>query len=288
MVFARALAVLDDAAGDRATGLRAFETILIVTIAAESWLRAASRFGETATAYRAQLVLISLGCLLAMRVAHRRMAFGVLALCLTVLAWGSFPATGNHVYLEIVLCLLAATLRVAVTREQGTYQSAVRWLVIVVLFWSGLQKLAHGYWVHGQYLAFSLSRPTFEPVLALLASPDELSRISSLRGEVGDGPYLASSPTLLAASNLVWTTELLLGPLLFWPRTRHVAAIATLVLIALVEIGAREAIFGLLFANATLLYLPAALHRRAIVVVGAALAAMLLSRLGVLPHVTFY
>jgi hypothetical protein len=288
MVFARALAVLDDASGNRAAGLRAFETILILTIAGEYWLRAVVRFGETSTGYRAQMAIASLCCILAIHVPWRRVAFGLLAASLTVLAWESFPATGNHVYLEVVLCMLASTLRVDDAREQATYQSAVRWLVIVVLFWSGLQKLAHGYWVHGEYVVFSLSRPTFEPVLALLANPDELTRIATLRGEVGDGPYLASSWPLLAASNLVWTTELLLGPLLLWPRTRYYAAIAALALIALVEIGAREAIFGLVFANATLLYLSATLHRSAIVVAGVAMAAMLLSRSGFLPHVTFY
>jgi hypothetical protein len=288
MGFARTLAVLDDASADDARRLRTFETIFILAIGVEYWFRALPRLGDTSLEYRAHLTIASLCCLLALHVPWRRAALAMLALSHAILAWQSFPSTGNHVYLEAALCALGATLRTDDAAERAVYYRAVRWLVIVVLFWSGLQKLVHGYWVHGQYLAFALSRSTFRPVLGVLAGQDELARLTRFSGAIGDGPYLVRSWTLLAASNVVWIAELLLAPLLLWPRTRRGAAIAALALVALVELGAREAFFGLVFANAALLYLSAAVHRRAIAAVTVILVAILLSRLGVIPGVTFY
>lgn len=285
----RLLALLDDGdAGDRAAGLRAFETILILVVAAEYWARAIPKWGQLAPAYYGHLAVASVLCLVALRVAWRRWALAVLAVSHAVLVWREFPATGNHAYLEVVFFALAALCGTGARDDDALEQRAVRWLVCVVFFWSAVQKLAYGYWLNGSYLAFSLDSAGFRPVLAWLIDPGELARLSTYQGRPGDGPYLVSSWRLLAVSNGTWLVELLLAPLLVWRRTRRAAAFLGLAVLSGIEVGAREVFFGLVFANAVFCYLPGAWHRRAVPVVALLLAALMLSRVGVLPEAVFH
>lgn len=270
------------------TGLRAFELILILVVATEYWLRAVPKWGQLAPAYGVHLAIASVLCLVALNPTWRRAALGALAASHAVLVWREFPATGNHAYLEVGLLGLAAFLDAGDATDADTYAGAVRWLGAAIFFWSGVQKVVHGYWFDGQYLAFSLDSAGFRPVLGLLVPPDELTRLAAYHGEVGDGPYIVRSLPLLAVSNVTWVVELLLAPFLLWPKTRTVAALTGLALIAAIEVGARELFFGLVFANAILLFLPGAWHRRATIPVAGLLAAMTLSRFGLLPEAVFH
>ncbi len=285
----RLLALLDDGdARERAAGLRAFEVILILVVAAEYWARAIPKWGQLASAYYGHLALASALCLLALRFAWRRWALAVLAVSHAVLVWREFPATGNHAYLEVAFFALVALLCTGTDDDDALLQRAVRWLVCVVFFWSAVQKLAHGYWLNGSYLAFSLDSAGFRPVLSWLIDPAELARLSTYQGRPGDGPYLASSWRLLGVSNATWLVELLLAPLLVWRPTRRAAALLGLAVLGGIQVGAREVFFGLVFANAVLLYLPGTWHRRAVPVVAVLLAVLMLSRVGVLPEAVFH
>ena len=79
---------------------------------------------------------------------------------------------------------------------------------------SGLQKWAHGYFRHGEYLAFSLGSAPFRPVLAPFLSAAEYARLTALSGAIGDGPYRVENGLLPLAANATWFTELALAPLL--------------------------------------------------------------------------
>jgi hypothetical protein len=269
-------------------GLRAFELILILVVLTEYWLRALPKWGQLAPAYNVHLAAASLLCLLALRPQWRRAALGALAVSHAVLVWREFPATGNHAYLEVVFFLLATLLSPDDDGDAAIYTRAVRWLVIVVFFWSGVQKLVHGFWFDGSYLAFSLDSAGFRPVLGLLIPADELTRLATYTGEVGDGPYIVRSFPLLALSNGTWLLELALAPLLLWPKTRTAAALIGVILVAAIQVGARELFFGLVFANAILLFLPGTTHRRLVLPVAALLALMIFSRLGALPEAVFH
>jgi hypothetical protein len=285
----RVFALLDDADGtDQTARVRAFELILILVVGTEYWLRAVPKWGQLTPAYYGHLAVATLCCLAALRVPWRRAAFAVLAVSHAGLVWREFPSAGNHAYLEVFFCALAAFLRTSDPAEARLFVRAVRWMVVIIFFYSGLQKWVHGYWVHGQYLAFSLDSAGFRPVLRLLLSPAEYARLAALTGEVGDGSYRVTSWLLLAVSNATWLVEMALAPLLVWRRTRLPAAVVGLALLTGIEVGAREVFFGLIFVNAALCFLPVGLHRRAVPMVAVVLLALTLSRLGVLPEATFF
>jgi hypothetical protein len=281
-------AFLDDARAEEPVALRAYESVLLLVVLTEYWLRALPKWGQLAPAYYGHLAAATALCTVGLSsLRWRRAAMGLLAVSHAVLVWREFPAAGNHAYLEVVLCAFGALLHVDDPHERALYLRAVRWTVLVIFFYSGLQKAVHGYWIRGQYLAFSLGTAGFD-ALRPLFDPAELERLAGYRGAPGDGPYLATSPLVLAASNGTVLVELALAPLLAWRRTRTAAALAGLALLFAIEIGAREVFFGLVFANAIALYLPAAVHRRLVLPVAAGLGMLTLSRLGVLPEIVFY
>lgn len=282
------LAFLDDERPADARGLRAYETILLLVLVAESWARAVPKWGQLAPAYHGHLAAVTVLVALGLHLPWRRAAFGALAALYVVLVWREFPASGNHAYLEIVLCALGALFSVDDPEERRLYVRVVRWIVVLIVFYSGVQKAVHGYWARGQYLAFSLGAAGFGALHPLVPDSGELARLTSYRGQPGDGPYLTASWPLLAVSNLTVLLELALAPLLVWRRTRTLAAVAGLILLACIEVGAREVFFGFVFANAIVLYLPATVHRLLVVPAALALCALVLSRFGFLPAMTFY
>jgi hypothetical protein len=278
----------DDDAPVRRAKVAAFQTIFVLVLAVEYWIRAFAKWGQLSPLYSASLGVVTVLAACVLAGLGRRLAFGALAVTQAVIVWREFPATGNHAYLELVFCVLCAALDRERDDDRVLFLRAVRWSVCVVLFYSGVQKIVHGYWFRGEYLAFSSHTPSFRAVLALLVEPAEMQRLLALHGEVGDGPYRMSSPLLLAASNSVYLLEMALGALLLWPRTRRFAVPVVLAMLVAIEVGAREAFFGLVFVNAVLVFVRTDLNRRLIPAFGVLLLAMLLSRVGILPEATFY
>ena len=277
-----------DAPGTRAGKMHAFAVILALIIGTEYWARAIPKWDGLSALYVVSLWAATACCVAALHPRTRRAAFALLAAVQAVVIWAEFPSAGNHAYLELLLCLLVAGLRADRADEQVLFLRAVRWIVCLVFFYGGLQKLVHGYWAQGMYLAFSLSFESFRDVLRVLLPADELARLAALRGEIGDGPYHVASLPFVALSHATYLAEIALAPALAWRRTRALAIGAALAFLAAIELGAREVFFGLVFANAILLFLRGDLHRRLIPVFAAVLALLLLSRVGVLPPVVFY
>lgn len=290
MTIEGALRVLDgDDPSRRTAKLRAFEIAFVLVVGTEYWARAIPKWQELTEFYVVALVLATAACAAACTRRGRRLGFVVLAATQAAVVWREFPATGNHAYLELVLCTLAALLDPYRPADDGRlYLRAVRWIVCVVFFYGGLQKLVHGYYWRGQYLAYSLSTESFRGVLRVLLPADELARLASYGGQVGDGPYLLSSPLAVAASIAICAAEIALAPLLVWPRTRRLAIAAALAFLLAVEVAAREAFFGLVFANAILLFTWSDVHRRLVPFVALVLVLMIMVRLGILPPVVFY
>ena len=165
---------------------------------------------------------------------------------------------------------------------------ATRFIVVVVLFWSGLQKLVGGYWIRGQFLTFALGREPFRGMLGWLVPADELTRLTSYTGAIGDGPYLVEAPLLTVASNAVWVAEIALGLLLLLPACRRFAWPAACLFVLALELVARELMFGVEFCAAVALFSRRDRLTRWVVPVAVFLGLLVLVRLGWLPAVLFH
>ena len=179
----------------------------------------------------------------------------------------TIPFTANHVFLEF-LCL--GFLSLLDERDQGEaalLMQALRWFVGVFFFYTGLQKLLYGYYFDGQLLAYLAgTEDRFAAFFRFIIPAEELQRLQSYNEDLvrpgaystklGAGPYRVDSLLFVVMSNGVYLFEMLAGILLLVPRTRVLAAVASIGFVIMIEIGARELTFGALMVNLLLLFLP--------------------------------
>jgi hypothetical protein len=268
--------------------IRAFQLILSLVICTEYWTKSLRRWSELQVDDGVALTVVTLLTAAVVHGRWRRAAFAGFACLQAWYVWSLFPQTGNHRYLELAFSALFALLDDEKAEEQRLLLRSLRWVVIVVLFYSGVQKLVHGYYFRGQFLAYSLWRDTFRPILGTLLPGEELQRLTSYGGIVGDGPYLVSSPLFLTVSNAVWVVEIALALLLFSRATRAYACAAACAFMIATESVARELMFGVEFVSAVLLFARSDLLRRLIWPIVGVLTLLWLVRLGLLPEVVFH
>lgn len=276
---------------DRATRQRsvaAFQSLFLLIVGVEYWCRAIPKWGSLSALYVTALPLATLLCTAGLWPAVRRWATLGLALVHAVVIAAEFPAAGNHAYLELYFCLLIAFVDPEREEEQRLFVMAARWMMVVIFFYSGMQKLVHGYYFAAQYFAFSMTLPSFRDVFQWLVPADEIQRLTHLAGDWGDGPYRSDDLGLRLLTNATWILELTLAPMLLLRATRSLAVAGILALLVGIESGAREVFFGLIFCNGLLLFAPARIHQRVVPAGVVLLLALLLIRLGILPEVTFY
>jgi hypothetical protein len=261
--FDQVLAFLDDAdPGSAPARMRAFEIVLAVICVTELWVHAFEVRQLGGPFLWSLPVLTTLCGVVACVPAWRQLGLLLLALTTGVAVWDEFPATGNHVYLACFLCALCAFLDPAQKEERRLLTLSLRWVTCVILFFAGIQKLVHGYYTTGLMPAFLLQEHRFDQIFALLLPASEAQRLRAYTGLDGSGPYLVSAPLWLLASNLVWSFEIGLALALFAAWSRRVAVFAGIAFVAVIESGAREIVFGLLFVNLLLVFLSSDANRR--------------------------
>lgn len=191
----------------------------------------------------------------------------------------------NHVYAELLLLLLFAFLDPERDDEATLLLCALRWMVTLLLFWAGMQKLAYGTYFQGEFLSWMIAwRPAFADALGWILPAEELARLSAAGGvAIGSGPYRADSVWLVLASNAVWITELVLPVMLVVRRTRVIGAVLAVLFVLSVQLVAREVMFGLLYSQLVLLTLPGRSFRRIAPVYAVAYAYLIGYLLGILP-----
>jgi hypothetical protein len=277
-----------DDPGTVSTKIRAFQVILVLVVATEYWTKALRDWVAYGPADHAAVVVATLLAAVVVHGRWRRVGFAALALLQTWWIASYFPLAGNHRYLELFLAALFVLHDDSREAERVLLLRSLRWTLIVVLFYSGLQKCVHGYWHDGQFLAWSLGREPFRLALRPLFSPAEFERLASLGGAVGDGPYSVTSLPLRVVSNVVWLSELALAALLFARRTRAAAAVAAFLFVVATEAVARELMFGVEFAAAMALFARSDLIRRLVLPAAVVLALLVLARGGVIPGMVFH
>jgi len=264
-----------------------FSRLFLIVFGTEYLIRAIPKWPGLPLAYTVSVVLVMALSAAGLRRDWRRAAFAGLAAVHVHVLWLEFPAAANHAYLELFFCLLGAALDVDDDTERRHFLRAARWLVCLVLFYSGLAKLVHGYWFHGEMLAYQLKFPYYRPVLGLLLPPAEYERLVAFSAHVGDGPYRVAALPFVLASNAVYLAEMGLAALLCVRRTRVLAAFLAVALLAAIEAGAREFFFGLVLTNALLLFTRRDTNTPAFWPAGAVLALLVLVRLGIFGSVHF-
>ena len=214
-----------------------------------------------------------------------RWALPLVAMASLVMHALLFPAAANHAGLLALVFVVLATFDLGDDEEALAARAALRWLTVIVLFSTGLQKVLHGTYFHGDFLAWQLAHDArFLSFLQFTVSADEIARLQALAGGATDvGTYRSSDVMLLIASNVSYLGELLLPIALVWKRTRALAIPAAIALFVLIEAGAREIFFGVLFLNMLGLFAERDWIRRALPLSGVLYLLAFSSRMGWLP-----
>ncbi len=164
-----------------------------------------------------------------------------------------FPAVSNHFFLVFSCLLLLSILDLEDCQEALLGLQACRWLTVIVLFYSGLQKVLYGTYFQGQLLAWTIAHDArFQAAFNKILPAEEAARLAALADTAG--PFVSEWWLLLAMSNFTWVFELLAPFLLLYPRTRSATVLATILFLAAIETAAREILFGCIFINMVLLF----------------------------------
>lgn len=195
---------------------------------------------------------------------------------MTVRLVATFPHTYNHLFLEWLFMSAAASVRIDDADEARLFLGFARATIVIVLFWSGLQKLLHGCYAEGQFLAVSVAaNPYFAAPFRWIAGA-EVERLEALLPLIrGAGPFRFEPTWLVVGSNAVWILEMALPLALLWPALRRIAILGTLLLLACIESAARELVFGVLFGAGVLLFTAGRRFERLLPVLVACVAALL-------------
>jgi hypothetical protein len=256
-VLDRILAIARDAGPSAAhEQIRAFRRVILLYGAARSWLWAsvphgASIFDVIAAVGLTICLLLSLRK--EMELWSVRLALPFVLLLIAV----SFPTTPNHYYLELIALILLSTVAgEGIEEQEETALAALRWVAAIVLFQTGLQKVLYGLYFRGDIFAFLIGQdPRFATLFGAVVAPEEISRLASYDAlRTGVGPYRLDSFPVVAASNLTYVVELALPSLMMIRTTRRWAAWAAVAFVLLIQLGAREAGFAVVFSSLLLLF----------------------------------
>ena len=135
----------------------------------------------------------------------------------TVLALGTmvwqFPQVANHSFLVLFCLLLLALANLDREPEAVLGMRAIRWVTVIVLFYTGLKKVLMGTYFKGQFLTWTIAHETrFASIFSWILPEAELSRIQALKDSAG--PFATEWWLLLVTSNFIYLAELLLPVLL--------------------------------------------------------------------------
>ena len=164
-----------------------------------------------------------------------------------------FPAVSNHFFLVFFCLLLLSILNLERPPEALLGLQACRWVVLIVLFYSGVQKVLYGTYFQAQFLTWTIAHDVrFEQAFAPILPAAEAARIAALAETAG--PFVSEWWPMLVISNFVYLFELLATLLLLHRRTRSAAVAAVFMFMVLIESGAREWFFGCVFVNLLFLF----------------------------------
>jgi len=272
----------DDATGEAlGAALDAFARFLLLHLAVREGVRVLEGAGAVRAAWCALFVV----CLL-LSLARPWLRAACLVALATVawkLVW-LFPNSSNHFLLEGLCLAMLCSIRHGRPEDRADVRAALRWLPILVLFWSGLNKLVYGTYFNGAFLASILPSRSFAFVFGFVLPDAELQ---ALLATPRSGPFAFESWPALLLSNGIYLGEMAAAVLLLLPATRLLGVALAILVIGGIEVGARELMFGTLMLNLLALYLPARFNVRLLPASAAAYALLLATRAWIAPDWSF-
>jgi hypothetical protein len=272
----------DDHVAHLSSQLSAFASILLIHLASRDMVR----YLEGQPSWRLWLALGFGLCFAASFFpAYRRFAYYGATAIATLKLVAVFPLNSNHSMVELVCILLIAMAYRPDGANLAVLSQSLRWLPILVFFFSGLQKMMMGTYFDGSFLAFSAASDTdFRAAFQWMLPEAEFARLQAIKPP---GPYLFELMYPVVLSNLVYIGEIVVAGLLLMKRTRLVGLIGSMVMIVGIELVAKELFFGVLFANLVLLYAPRDWSKPALPWCCALYAVLLAVTAGLLPEFKF-
>lgn len=279
----------------RGSKLRAFLIILAIHTVAEFWRIALDARDAALDAnqpvpwwFWPGILVPGIATALAIVPRTRRWGFALWTAVAVALHVYFFPHAGNHLLLMLLFLAMGAFFDWRDEREQELMLQSVKWLIAIVFFYSGIQKLLHGYYFRGELFAYYISiRDNYEYFFQFITPASEIARMKAFTGAVGEGPYTLDAPLALLASNATYILEIVLPIFLLIPRTRFAATILTAVSFVLIQIAARELFFFGLYMNGLFLFFRRDVNRYAIPVFILYYVWLLLMQLHLIPEIWF-
>ena len=267
--FSKLSGLLADSPGTPfAHNLRAIRFLLLMHVSVQTWSYVIKPFQSPHLAFpRVGIIIVAIVltvcCALALT-RHARLAPLIALPALVLRLYWMLLWIPNHTFLVFVCIVLVALLDPDREDEGDLLLQSLRWITIVVLFYTGFQKVVHGCWFRGEFLAWMVSHGTddWQWAFGWAIPADEMTRLKSLGYDPGSGPYRVASIPFIVLSNLTYLTEMTLAVLLLLRRTRTAAAVIAIGMVLLVQLAPREFMFFLPFCNLLLLFIPGNQNRR--------------------------
>jgi len=213
---------------------------------------------------RLVLAVLIVACALAAHLEGYRRGVTAVVFGVLLVRYGfDFPSVANHSYLELLLLFLYLWIDSSKTEERELFLQTCRWLTVIIFFYSGVQKLWYGEYFDGRFLAYlaamaDRTRMGFE----LFIPPEEFSRLATYAVQAGSGPFLIDSTLFRLLPNSTWITEIVLSLLLLCQRLWHPAVVFGIFTVFIIEVIAREFIFGVMMVSMLFLFCRHDVNRR--------------------------
>ena len=169
----------------------------------------------------------------------------------------TFPTTANHGYATWLLCVTALWIQRLKGQDRMAGLALARWLAAIIMFWSGAQKLLHGTYDHGEFLASQIAvhAQRFAGPLSVVISEADLAHL--VESQAGSGTFEFTSWQALSLSRAIPIAELLLGVGLLFGTTRLAAAWVAALFVLAIQLVAGEITFAMVMLGVLSTFYPA-------------------------------
>lgn len=194
---------------------------------------------------------------------YRRLGLASCSISMLVSVIGQHPFSANHAGWSLVVLSTLTLLSGNTTEDRHRAGGYIFVQSLVIVFWTGVQKLWYGTYFQGEFLmVMARIRPTFAPLVRLVVSPQEWEMITSQPLTGGNSVvWRSTSPLMLVASNAVWIFEIAAPFFVFVRRIRVWVLGAIMLFLLSIQVAATEYVFAGLAIGVMAFGLPWRVHR---------------------------